>query len=187
MNKYLIILSFAGLTLGLSQSDQVTFSHQDSDTPSGYITNNTTGISLAIRYDSDKGAGTSTMVRGVWKSSGGPSDDTDSEYSTLFNLTWNTQHGNSSGSSQFYSGEALTGETHVVNISASQLNAAISSNTSGRLFIHVKHGSTYDDDGYTGIGMDSQTETGGGATHSYLVIDKSGPTLGNIKGFKNII
>ena len=25
----------------------------------------------------------------------------------------------------------------------------------------------------------------GGATHSYLVIDKSGPTLGNIKGFKN--
>ena len=86
-----------------------------------------------------------------------PSDDTDSEYSTLFNLTWNTQHGNSSGSSQFYSGEALTGETHVVNISASQLNAAISSNTSGRLFIHVKHGSTYDDDGYTGIGMDSQT------------------------------
>ena len=187
MNLIRYIFSYCIVTvICFSQSDVVTFSHEDSDTPSGYITTNTRGLSIAIHYDADKSGGTSTMVRGVWKSgTGGPSDDTDAQYSTLFQLQWSSQHGNNAGTSEYYSGAAGSGETHIVTISSAQIDGAISSNTSGRLYFHVVHGSTYDDDGYTGINIENQSISAGGANHFYLNIDMEGPTLSNIKGFKD--
>ena len=96
--------------MSFGQSSAAVFSLSGSNTFAGFINNNTTGISIAITYDTgNTGAGANaTWIRGVYKTDADPGALNDANYTRTMNVTWPTQNGVNSGAGSFY------GETGLV-------------------------------------------------------------------------
>ena len=168
--------------MSFGQSSHAVFSLSGSNTFAGFINNNTTGISIAITYDTgNTGAGANaTWIRGVYKTDADPSALDNANYTRTMNVTWPTQNGVNAGAGSFYGENRASGTTHTVNVSLAQLETIIGAGvTSGRLYIAIQHGSTYDQAGISGASIK------GGTTYYYFEVDRLGPVLTGIKLFKD--